>query len=281
MRFDLHCHTKAGSIDAKVSLSRYIELLRTHGFHGMLVTDHDSYRGFRQWKEEQESDGSVPADDFVVLEGVEYDTADAGHILVILPDGIQLDVLQVRGLKVETLIDLVHHFGGILGPSHPFGTKGSSIMHFKVIHRLPHLIKSFDFLEGFNTCETGSSNYLAQKLAELWDKPCTGGSDSHAEDSIGLGYTDFAGEIRCNNDLIAAIRQRRITGIGGTSRSESRRVRIKNNTVSVWAFRTYNRMVGFFLSLRRRRHLSMTGLPFGLPHQPSEDVEESYSAETP
>jgi len=276
MKFDLHCHTKTGSIDAKVSIPRYIELLKIHGFHGMLVTDHDSYRGFRQWKED-----TVPEDTFVVLEGVEYDTSDAGHILVIMPDGVQLDVLQVRGLKVETLIDLVHHFGGILGPSHPFGTKGSSIMHFKKIHRHPNLLKQFDFLEGFNTCETGSSNYLAQKLAELWDKPCTGGSDSHSEASIGLGYTDFSVDIRCNNDLIEAIRQRRITSIGGTSHSESRRARVKNHTVSVWAFRTYNRVVGFFLSLRRRRHLSTISLPFGLPHRPSESSEEACSAETP
>ena len=55
MKFDLHCHTKAGSIDAKVSLSRYIELLKAQGFSGMLVTDHDSYKGYRQWKEEENS----------------------------------------------------------------------------------------------------------------------------------------------------------------------------------------------------------------------------------
>ena len=170
MKFDLHCHTKSGSIDAKVSLDRYIELLKDCGFGGMLVTDHDSYRGYRQWKEEQAAaaasagaaDAAGAASDFVVLEGVEYDTRDAGHILVILPDGIHLDVLQVRGLKVETLIDLVHHFGGILGPSHPFGTKGSSLMHFKKIHRNPQLLKEFDFFEGFNTCETPTCIFISE-----------------------------------------------------------------------------------------------------------------------
>ena len=269
MKFDLHCHTKAGSIDAKVSLARYIDLLKDCGFGGMLVTDHDSYRGFRQWKEENQASG-LPAD-FVVLEGVEYDTKDAGHILVILPDGVQLDVLQVRGLKVETLIDLVHHFGGILGPSHPFGTKGSSLMHFRKIHRQPHLLKEFDFFEGFNTCEPPTSNYLAQKLAELWNKPCTGGSDSHNEECIGKGYTDFAVDITCNNDLIEAIRQRQIIGIGGTARSETRRAKVKNHTVSVWAFRTYNRVLGFLFALRRRNRLSK--LPIPLP-MPAESLEE-------
>ena len=259
MKFDLHCHTKSGSIDARVPLDRYIELLKSCGFGGMLVTDHDSYRGFRQWKEEAEASSlSNPAyrDGFTVLEGVEYDTCDAGHILVILPDGVYLDVLQVRGLKLETLIDLVHHFGGILGPSHPFGTKGSSLMHFRKIHRHPHLLKEFDFFEGFNTCESHTSNYLAQKLAELWGKPVTGGSDSHSEECIGKGYTDFAAEIQCNNDLIEAIRHRQIVGIGGTARSETRRAKVKNHTVSVWAFRTYNRILGFLFALRRRSRLS-------------------------
>ena len=28
MKFDMHCHTKAGSIDSKISIERYIELLQ-------------------------------------------------------------------------------------------------------------------------------------------------------------------------------------------------------------------------------------------------------------
>ena len=256
MKFDLHCHTKAGSIDAKVSLSRYIELLKEQGFGGMLVTDHVSYKGYRQWKEEEGSAG-----DFAVLEGVEYDTKDAGHILVILPDGCQLDVLQVRGLKLETLIDLVHHFGGILGPSHPFGSKSSSLMHFRKIRRFPHLLKEFDFIEGFNACDNHTSNYLSQKMAEFLNKPCTGGSDSHSEDCVGSAFTDFSAEITCNNDLIEAIRNRKITEIGGIAKSDSLRSRIKNHTVPVWLFRMYNRLVGIALTLKRHRHLSDLSAP--------------------
>ena len=40
MKFDMHCHTKAGSIDSKIPLDQYIELLKAQGFDGMLVTDH-------------------------------------------------------------------------------------------------------------------------------------------------------------------------------------------------------------------------------------------------
>ena len=65
MKFDMHCHTKAGSIDSKISIERYIELLQEKGFDGMLVTDHDSYKGYRYW---QQNKAEMP-DDFVVLMG--------------------------------------------------------------------------------------------------------------------------------------------------------------------------------------------------------------------
>ena len=45
MKFDLHCHTKEGSIDSKVTIERYIEILKDKGFDGFLITDHKSYNG--------------------------------------------------------------------------------------------------------------------------------------------------------------------------------------------------------------------------------------------
>ena len=258
MKFDMHCHTKAGSIDARTPLSRYIDLLQIQGFDGMLVTDHDSYKGYRQWKEENGS-----ADNFTVLEGVEYDTRDGGHILVIMPDGVELDVLQVRGLKLSTLIDLVHHFGGILGPSHPFGTKSSSLMHCKAIKRNPGLLRKFDFLEGFNTCESAASNYLAQGLAVLWDKPCTGGSDSHSDDCVGRAWTEFTVDIHSNNDLIEAIRQNKIEDFGGQVRGDLFRRRVKESFCGVWAFRAYNRGLGMLFAWKRHRRINKLPFPFG------------------
>ena len=42
MKLDMHCHTKEGSPDCKLELLQNIELLKKKGFHGMLITDHDS-----------------------------------------------------------------------------------------------------------------------------------------------------------------------------------------------------------------------------------------------
>ena len=50
MKIDMHCHVKEGSLDSKVSLDEYITILKANGFEGMLITDHDTYKGYRYWK---------------------------------------------------------------------------------------------------------------------------------------------------------------------------------------------------------------------------------------
>ena len=45
MKFDMHCHTKEGSMDGKVPIDDFIAELIRKGFNGMLVSDHNSYNG--------------------------------------------------------------------------------------------------------------------------------------------------------------------------------------------------------------------------------------------
>ena len=68
MRFDMHCHTKNGSLDGKIDIEDYIRILRRKGFQGMLVTDHNSYNGYRSWKKLHSETHKY--DDFVVLKGI-------------------------------------------------------------------------------------------------------------------------------------------------------------------------------------------------------------------
>lgn len=49
-KFDMHCHTKDGSMDGQVSIEEYISILEKQGFGGMLISDHNSYNGYRKWK---------------------------------------------------------------------------------------------------------------------------------------------------------------------------------------------------------------------------------------
>ena len=126
MKIDMHCHVKEGSIDSKVSLEDYITLLKKKGFQGMVITDHDTYNGYRYWKKNLKGKKHT---DFVVLKGIEYDTRDAGHILVIMPEGVKMRLLEMRGMPLALLIDLVHRNGGVLGPAHPCGEKYMSFTH--------------------------------------------------------------------------------------------------------------------------------------------------------
>ena len=51
MKFDMHCHTKEGSMDGKVPIDDFIAELIRKGFNGMLVSDHNSYNGYTRGNE--------------------------------------------------------------------------------------------------------------------------------------------------------------------------------------------------------------------------------------
>ena len=245
MKFDMHCHTKAGSIDSRVSIDSFIDILKSKDFDGLLITDHDSYKGYKTYIKNK---SNISDDNFVVLKGIEYDTKDAGHFIAIMPNNVSLPVLQIRGMSVEILTRIVHHYGGILGPAHPFGVRSSSAMFFNKMKSNPELLYHFDFIEGFNTCESEKSNRVAQLIAERYNKPCIGGSDSHEEKYVGMAYTEIDYDIKSNDDLIMAIKENKISSFGGTERGYTKKNKYKNAFYSVWGFRVYNRGLGFIFT---------------------------------
>ena len=50
LKLDMHCHTHEGSVDSKIGVEEYIRILIEKGYDGMLITDHDTYNGYRYWK---------------------------------------------------------------------------------------------------------------------------------------------------------------------------------------------------------------------------------------
>ena len=161
MKLDMHCHTKEGSPDGKTALLDNIAILKQKGFDGMLIADHNSYKAYRYYRQLENK-----PEDFTVLCGIEYDTLDAGHILVIMPSGLCPRILELRGLPVLLLIEIVHRYGGILGPAHPCGEKFLSIFNTRRGKALKErLIRKFDFIEAFNACEDDISNECATSLA--------------------------------------------------------------------------------------------------------------------
>ena len=239
MKFDMHCHTKEGSIDGHVTIEETIGLLKEKGYDGMLITDHNSYGAYRHWKKTIKG---MKHNDFVVLKGIEYDTIDCGHILIILPQGVNIPIFELRGLPVSVLIELVHYFGGILGPAHPCGEKYLSITNTRRGKKFEDIISKFDFVEGFNACESELANHKAKMLAQKYHKPCFGGSDSHRTDCVGLGYTEIDAKIETETDLIDAVRNDVSIKAAGSYYTKTTKQKIgKLNNVLVYSFWFYNK----------------------------------------
>ena len=236
MKFDLHCHTREGSLDSKVSILKYISEYKKLGYDGFMICDHNTYNGCKAWDEISEW---PELKDFTVIRGLEYDTKDAGHVLVVMPDGVYLRLLHIRGMRLQKLIYVVHSCGGVLGLAHPFGAASSSAMGFTAMDR--DLIDELDFIEVFNTCESELSNYLAGELAKRFELPGTAGTDAHRDEYIGMACTEIDADIRCNNDFIEAIQNGVEFRTSGTEREETTTGKAKEHWTGVVGYKVYNR----------------------------------------
>jgi len=255
MRIDMHCHTHEGSPDSKVGIKEYIELLQKQGFNGMLVTDHDSYGGYEYYIRHK---AEMP-EDFTVFKGIEYDTYEAGHFIVILPSSVSLKVLEHRGLKLDNLIKVVHAHGGILGPAHPCGEPFLSIFStgkFRKEENIKKYASKIDFIECFNCGEDDPANKRATEIAMKYNLVMTGGSDAHWQDCVGLAYTDIDEDITTNDELIRYICDHKPTAIEGKAFDGTIKARLgKWNKLLVWGFWPYNKFGA--LTSSRRRNLAM------------------------
>lgn len=254
MKLDMHCHTKEGSIDARVGILTYVHHLSSLGFDGMLVTDHNSYKGYEAWKKQGDS-LKLPRP-FTVLKGIEYDTSDAGHFIVIMPDDIYLRLLEIRGLPLRKLERIVHYFGGILGPAHPYGNGPLSMMRKKSCRKKWSLLQKCDFIESYNGCEPPLSNKLAYKLAKHMNKPQIAGSDAHRMCVIGTAFTQFEQPVTCNNDLIRLIQQNAPMKV--PHYSSQNKHKHWNHTLQVifnFCYRLYHRILSVAVLPVRRKEL--------------------------
>ncbi|MCR4990215.1 MAG: PHP domain-containing protein [Lachnospiraceae bacterium] len=241
-KFDMHVHTMEGSPDSSVSIMECVKILKEKGYGGMLVTDHNSYKGYEAMTfSEKQNLG-----DFVVLRGIEYDTFGSGHMLIIMPEGKIPKGLYHRGLPLATVLRIVHENGGIIGPAHPCGEPFLSFYStgfwFKQKDLRSKIMEEFDFLEGYNACEVPDNNLKARKAAAFYKKPMTAGSDSHKADCVGLGWTDLPSDIKCEDDLIRYIKTKPDIYIGGRFYGKSTKEKLgKANHFLVYGFFYYNK----------------------------------------
>lgn len=269
MKIDMHCHVKEGSLDSKVGVEEYITLLKEKGFQGMVITDHNTYKGYRYWKDHIKGKRHT---DFVVLKGIEYDTRDAGHILVIMPEGVKMRLLELRGMTVSVLIDFVHRNGGVLGPAHPCGEKYLSFANTKRYRRSPDLMNRFDFVEVYNCCESEESNAQAFDLAIKYDKAAVGGSDAHKPECVGMAYTILPEPVTCETELISMIHKKIAFQTGGGYYTKTTKEKMgKVKMIFSYSFWFYNKG-GELL----RRHGRKTKMRQENPVDPIDPIELDY-----
>ena len=203
------------------------------------MTDHNTYNGYRYWKHNIKGKRHT---DFVVLKGIEYDTRDAGHMLVIMPEGVKMRLLELRGMRASVLIDLVHRNGGVIGPAHPYGEKYQSFANTKRFYKSPELVKRFDFVEAYNCCENAEANAKALRLAKKYNKVTVGGSDSHKTNCVGRAYTILPEPVSCETELISMIHKKTVFETGGTYYDKTTKERMgKVNKILVYSFWVYNK----------------------------------------
>ena len=253
MKFDMHCHTKEGSPDGSIPIEQYISILKKKGFGGMVISDHNSYNGYRNWKKYIKGNMHT---DFVVLKGIEYDTIDAGHFLIIMPETLKIPILELRGLPILLLIEIVHRYGGIIGPTHPCGERYLSYINTKKRRNKVPTIEKFDFIESFNACEPLQSNREANELAKLYQKPGFGGSDAHRIDCIGMAYTNFPETITSESELIRYVKSGAEITCGGELYRGTTKEKIGFlNHVLLQIFWVYNKTAGLFHKSQRSKEL--------------------------
>lgn len=244
----MHVHTAEGSMDGKVSIFDTVDRLKMLGFDGMLVTDHNSYKGYDAWV-------ASGREDFVVIKGIEYDTADAGHILVIVPDNMNTEIFTLQGLKISTLIDIVHKMNGVLGPAHPYEYERLGIGNNPRWFNRIDIFNQFDFIEGFNSCCGEMGNFLAQATAKRFKKPYTAGSDSHRFDCIGMARTIFNVDVYSTTDLILAIKSNEIGAAVGDYFESSLVKHRRAFSIGLYGFYAFNKAMSLMKAHKRNSEL--------------------------
>ena len=170
-------------------------------------------------------------------------------------------ILELRGLPGSILVKIVHAYGGILGPAHPYGEKFMSMISTnerkkKYQQRIAQLLPQFDFVEIFNACESAETNAKAKRLADKFNKPGFGGSDAHRLDCIGKAYTELPDTIRSEDDLIAYVKTCPQIECGGEHYNGTTKDRIgRLNMVLVDSFYFYNKLANGWRWRKRRREL--------------------------
>lgn len=206
-KIDMHVHCIEGSADAQVSIVDTAIKLRDAGYSGMLITDHNSYDGWKYYQSHQ-------IDNFIVYKGIEI-TTNEGHLLLIPEDESMEDFTHMDYMPIEYFLNKALSLGYCVGIAHPyceyygiFGTNN----HYSDGKDID-LINQVNFIEVFNPGATRTANTRAHSAALETGISTTAGSDSHEIDYVGYCATYFKSLPKNNKELIDLINNEGISSV--------------------------------------------------------------------
>ena len=219
MKLDMHVHT-VYSGDSRNSVQDILDGCRRVGMDGVVVLDHNSLRGGKE--------AIAMKSDILVIPGVEVSSAE-GHILA-----FNVNEEIPRDRTVGETIDLIHAQGGVAVAAHPYrvwsGLGESNVLGYK-----------FDGIECQNGRSTRRGNRKAVELAEMMQKPRTGGSDSHEPETIGKSYTVLPERYEDAESVLKSILAGKAT-TEGTDRTGSGTIKYGRKAIGEWIGRGMKRM---------------------------------------
>jgi Predicted metal-dependent phosphoesterases (PHP family) len=217
LKADLHIHTNFSN-DGVSTIEEVAEFAVKTGLGCISVTDHNKFEAYDLLKDRKE---------FIIIPGEEVSSAE-GHILAY---GIQSEI--ERGMSIIKTIESIHDAGGIAVAAHPY--RWWSGLGEK------NVIPEFDGVEAFNSRSRKKDNRRSFNLATILNKPITGGSDAHAPEFIGKGYTVFQDNIVTWEDAVKAIMNKE-TDVDGGSRGFGETLKYTWKSITQWAGRGFRKM---------------------------------------
>jgi len=193
-RLDMHVHTRGS--DGWGSPEEIVARAIERGLDGLVICDHHHTV--------TKGGGEVIAlgqkHGLILLHGCEYNTRQ-GHCLVY---GVDVDQLALgRYPEMQMVIDAVWAAGGVACPSHPY--YGYREMLGDGIYRLQGLVAA-EQVNGQNEIRCPRSNERAEEAIRALGIQAIGGSDAHNPEQVGLAFTEFAGRVTTERELVRALR---------------------------------------------------------------------------
>lgn len=212
-KYELHCHTKYGSLCGSMSANDIVELYLANGYDGVCITDHflngnttvhrDCPNGTYQEKIEwfcrgYEEVKACAAGRLKVFFGFEVSYLGTDILVYGLDEQRIKQFPQLPEMDLRSLCDFCREQGVLAVQAHPFREAGY-IDHIR-------LYPNCEGVEVLNAARDQRCNDLAAYYAKAYDKLSIGGSDIHHVSQKMLSGVAFDVEVPSVEQLIALLR---------------------------------------------------------------------------